>query len=384
MTNLTYSKHSLSEEDIRSVEQSLRGESIVHGPTIKEFEESIAKYCGSKYAVVFSSGTSAKMASFFAANLNSADWVTSSPNIFITTAAAAIQAGSRLRLVDIDRQTGAMDLNRLKEKLKVQTTRGRPFILPFHFAGLPTDVEAIDQMICNPETVVIEDASHAFGSCYSNGNKIGCCAFSQMTIFSFDCTKLITTGEGGAVTTNDESLYQRLQLYRDNGIAKNAAGSPESWHYKCQAITGNFNITSFQAALGLSQMKRIDELISKRQQLMKQYRKNLIDLPHLLLFTDRFDHYAAHQRCVVQIDFPAYQTKREIVMAALKAEGIDAKVHYVPLYHQPILGHCIDWDELFPQNDLYYAQTLTLPLYHDLIEAEVDKICETLKLTLRK
>lgn len=380
-SNLSCSKHSISEEDIRSVEQSLREELIVHSPVVKAFEEAVAEYCGSKYAVVFSSGTSAKMASFFAAKLAPADWIISSPNTFITTAAAAIQAGSRLRLVDIDRQTGTMDLALLKEKLKEQATRGRPFILPFHFAGLPADVQAIDQMICNPDAIVIEDASHAFGSSYPNGHKIGCCEFSQMTFFSFDCTRLITTGEGGAVTTNDESLYQRLQLYRNNGISKKG-GSSEPWHYECQAITGDFNPTSFQAALGLSQLKRIDQLIAKRQLLVKRYQKNLKDLPHLSLLTDLFDSEAAHQRFVVQIDFPAFKTTREKVMTALQAKGIGTEVHYVPLYHQRILGHCIDWDETFPQNDLYYAQTLTLPLYHDLMEEEIDKVCETLKFVL--
>lgn len=380
---LPFTKHSITENDIQAVTKSLTEEILSGGPIVEKLEDRLAYHCGARYAVAFSSGTAAKLASFFAAELTGSDWIITSPNTCLLTVGPAIQMKNRILLVDTDPQTGNMDLNLLKNKLKTQTTRGRPFILACHFAGMPLEMQSLDHLICHPETVVIEDASYAFGSCYSDGLKVGSCAYSQMTVFSFQAGKMITTGEGGMVTTNDYQLYKRLKLYRNNGIDPAQLKKPvEPWFHEYQAITGNYTLTEFQAALGLSQFKRLNELIKRRIELMYRYRQGLRDLPHTSFCSEEFDAHTAWQLCVIQIDFEALKKDKLSVMKKLKDKGISTKVHYCPLYQQPLVGPLLNWEEEYPQNDLYYARTLSLPFYHDLKEEEIDYICRELRYVL--
>lgn len=377
-------KHTLLEEDIQAVSDSLREERITEGPVVETFEKAMADYCGVNYTVAFSSGTAAKMAAYFAAELSSFDWIICSPNTLVATIGAIVQKECRLHLIDIDRQTGNLDLHQLKDKLKLKSTRGRPFIVVNHFGGLTVDMQAVERMICHEDTIVIEDASLGLGSRYPDGKKVGCCACSQMTTFSFHPDRLITTGEGGMVATNDRNLYERLKLFRRNGVVRNGVlkQPPESWYYEFQAITGNFHMTGMQAALGCSQLKRIDQLVQKRKQLIHYYRERLGNLPHLTLFTDAFDDSIAFQLFVVQIDFAALQKSRQAVMQAMKEKGIGTDVHYIPLYYQPVFKYNLQMEQDLPEMELYYAQTLSLPLYHDLKEEDIDRICRTLKSVL--
>ncbi|WP_068468999.1 DegT/DnrJ/EryC1/StrS family aminotransferase [Candidatus Protochlamydia phocaeensis] len=387
---LPYAKQSIQPEDIQAVAAALKEDFITRGPPVQAFEEAIAAYCGVRYAVAFTSGTAALMAAYFAAKLTPADRVFSTPNTFIATVGMPIQMGICPHFIDIDRKTGNLDLNLLGKLLKAPSTRGRPVIVPVHFAGLAMDMRALDHLICDPEAVVIEDAAHALGSFYPTGEKVGSCAFSQMTIFSFHPAKTLTTGEGGMVTTNDEGLYHRLLLYRDNGIERyppylQQAASPG--YYEVQAITGNFHFTSFQAALGLSQFKRLDDFIDKRRRLVRRYRINLKDSPGIGLLTEANEAQTAFHLFVVQIDFESYGLSREWVIDALKKKGIGVQVHYIPLYHHPVMSRFYqdqEWKDVFPETEKYYAQTLSLPLYFDLSEEEVDYVCQSLFAVLGK
>jgi UDP-4-amino-4,6-dideoxy-L-N-acetyl-beta-L-altrosamine transaminase len=192
----------------------------------------------------------------------------------------------------------------------------------------------------------------------------------------------LTTGEGGMVTTRDPELYHRLQLFRNNGIERSAPylKEPEApGYYEVHAITGNFNFTSFQAALGLSQLKKLDGFIAKRRKLVNFYRKHLAQIPHLTLFTDEHDAYSAFHLFVVQIDFEACQTTREKVMQALYEKGIGTQVHYIPLYHHPVFRRDVSQEKLkYPNMELYYQQALSLPLYADLTESDVKRVCKEL------
>lgn len=379
---LPYAKQSIQEEDIQAVAKSLKEEWITRGPLVQHFEEAIALYCQVPYAVAFNSGTAALMAAYFAARLTTSDCVISTPNTFIATVGAPLSLGIRPRWVDINRSTGSFDLDQLTHHFDFQSSRGRLFIVPVHFSGLALDMAQLDQYIKHPDAIVIEDAAHALGSFYPSGQKVGSCAFSHMTIFSFHPAKILTTGEGGIVTTHDPELFHRLQLFRNNGIERSAPyliQPANAGYYEVHAITGNFNFTSFQAALGLSQLRRIDDFIAKRGQLVKQYRHRLREIPNLTLFTNKQDSHTAFHLFVVQIDFKAYRISREEIMQALNEKGIGSQVHYIPLYHHPIFHSDLETEKLkYPNTEIYYQQALSLPLYVDLNESDVNRICDEL------
>lgn len=379
---LPYAKQSIEQSDIQAVTEALKEELVTRGPPVHLFEQSMADYCQVPYAVAFNSGTSALMAAYFAAGLSSFDRVVSTPNTFIATVGVPIQKGIRPYFVDIDCSTGNLDLSQIREGLNFQSTRGRLVIVPMHFSGLALDMAKLDRQLVHPNAVVIEDAAHALGSAYPTGQKVGSCAFSDMTIFSFHPAKILTTGEGGMVTTRNPEFYHRLQLFRDNGIERRLpylTKAPSNSYYEVHAITGNFHLTSFQAALGLSQLKRLDDFIVKRRKLVKRYRKHLQSIPSLTLFTDRQDSFTAFHLFVVQIDFKSYSITKEELMQQLKNKGIGSQVHYIPLYYHPVLRQEESEEQLnYPQTEKYYREALSLPLYFDLSESDVDRICDEL------
>lgn len=379
---LPYAKQSIDEDDLTAVAAALKSDFITRGPEVHKFEEAVAAYCDVPYAVAFNNGTAALMASYFAARLSPFDRVISSPNTFIATVGAPLQMGIHPHWVDIDRSTGNLNLDELSEALNFQSTRGRPIVVPVHFAGTAVDMAKLERRISHSEAVIIEDAAHALGSSYPTGEKVGSCAYSQLTIFSFHPAKTLTTGEGGMVTTRDPELYHRLQLFRNNGIERvppylSRPSAP--WYYEVQAVTGNYNFTSFQAALGLSQLKRLDRFVAKRRELVKHYRKLLNKVSDLTLFSDQQIDQTANHLFVVQIDYQAYKTTREKVMQKLLDKGIGTQVHYIPLYYHPA-SKCDEWSEKLkcPETEKYYQQALSLPLYYDLTEGDVDRICKEL------
>ena len=387
---LPYARQCVDEADIQSVATALRGEIITRGSHVEAFEKAISHYCRSKYAVAFSNGTTALMATYFAAEVTSYDRVISTPNSFIATVLPAIQLGIYPHFIDIDRSTGSFDLELLKQGLDFKSTRGKLVVLPVHFSGIAMDMQALYRTLYRcPEVVVIEDAAHALGSSYPTGEKVGSCVRSDMTIFSFHPAKTITTGEGGMVTTNDANLYHRLQLFRNNGIEREAhylEGIANPGYYEVKSVTGNFHLTDFQAALGLSQLSKIDLFIKKRRKLVKLYRELLKDVPGILLLTDRSDRHTAFHLFVVQIDCAYYSITRETLMKQLEERNIGTQVHYIPLYRHPVLT-CkkqADRKDYFPCMEDYYAQALSLPLYYELTEKDVRRICSELKNCLKR
>lgn len=380
---LSYGKPSINADDIREVTKALESTSLTRGPKVQEFEDAIARYCGVKHAIAFSSGTAGLMATCHAANMGPHDRFITTPNTFVATVGAGISCKSTPVFVDIDLDTGNLNLEQVHDNLNNPSTRGKDVVIPVHFSGIAVDMQRIQKMITKPDTIVIEDAAHALGSCYSDGKKVGSCEYSDMTMFSFHPVKNITTGEGGMVTTNNDALSHRLKRFRNNGIERDAnylEGPSAPWYYEVQEITGNYNFTDIQAALGLSQLQRLDTMVSKRRALVAAYREMLKDVPHIRLFTDQFDSHTAFHLFVVQIDFQKLRTNRSDLMIKLMDAGIGTQLHYIPVYRHPFFTRKHgDIHEYFPHMERYYSEALSLPLFYDMDEEDVKNVVYNLK-----
>ena len=381
-----YAKQAITSEDIQAMEAVFRGEIITRGPQVAEFEAAVASYVGASYAVAFNSGSSALRAAAFAAETKGGDrWITT-PNSFVATAVAGAAAGAVPVFVDIDGETGNLNLEQLQYNLEQKPSRGRNIVVPVHYAGIPVNMKTIDASIRDTDTILIEDGAAALGSTYDGERRVGCCEWSHMTVFSFHPAKLLTTGEGGLVTTNDPHLDYRLRLYRNNGIVREPdrlSENPGPWYYEVVEMTGNYNVTDFQAALGLSQLSRIHNTIRERQQVIAWYRKYLEGVAHVKLLPALKDSRVSPHLAVVLIDFEEYRKERSLVMTQLRDNGIGSQVHYIPIYRHPafqqVSGILSDY---FPASEHFYARTLSLPLYNGLKEEEVKRVCQTLSAVL--
>lgn len=380
---LPYAQQFIFPEDIQEVSQTLSSQVITRGPNVEAFEQALASYCGAKYGVAFTNCTAGLMAAYHAAKIGPNDRFITTPNTFVASAGAGIQHQATPIFLDIDRNTGNLDLEQLAFNINQPNSRGKTAVVPVHFAGIPVDMQAIEKMIHHPDTVVIEDAAHALGSHYRNGKKVGCCEWSDMTVFSFHPAKTITTGEGGMVMTNNENLYHELQLFRNNGIERDPRhlyGEAAPWYYEVMDLTGNFNFTEIQAALGLSQLKHLNQFVAKRQTLMQAYQQKMTSIENIRLLTPEEDLHISYHLCVVQIDFSAYKTTRTNVMIALKERGIGTQLHYIPVYRHPFFTkNSGDISSYFPEMETYYAQALSLPLFYAMTEEDVDRVVTSLK-----
>jgi dTDP-4-amino-4,6-dideoxygalactose transaminase len=384
---IPYARQSIDSSDIASVTAALSSDLITRGHQVQTFEKGFAEYCGAKYAVAFNSGTSALAAACYAANVGPFDRLITTPNSFIASVGAGIKFGATPIFVDIDSKTANVNIDQMAYNANTKVSRGRPILIPVHFAGVPVDIQKLDQLISNPQTLIIEDASHALGShYYPQGPKVGSCAWSSMTTFSFHPAKTITTGEGGMVTTNEEELYRLLKLYRNNGIERDPNYLEKQnlpWYYEVKSITDNHNFTEFQAALGLSQLNRLDQFVSRRLELMEAYRERLSGWENVSLLTPNFDSSIAFHLCAVKINFRSLKRTRLDVMNKMLSHQIGTQVHYIPLYSHPcFLEKYGDVHEYFPKMEEYYSKALSLPLYYDLTIDNIDFVLDSLKRSL--
>lgn len=385
---LPYAHQSINEADIEEVAMVMRNPIISRGPKVEEFERAVADFCGAEYAIAFNSGSTALNAAYQAIDANQHDKIFTSANTYVATVSGGVQRGATPVFTDIDLGTGNLQLQQLEFNLNQPSSRGRDIIVPVHFAGIAVDMAKLDQLIKKESTVVIEDAAHAFGSHYPTGEKVGSCCYSQMTVFSFHPAKTITTGEGGIVTTNDPVLFRRLRQVRNNGI--DLISDPNSrkkspWMYEVNELSSNYNFTEIQAALGLSQLRRIHEFENKRRHLIQLYRESFRGEKGIKMFTAEYDPHTLFHISVLMIDFDAFGLSKSEVMLKLEANGIGSQVHYIPLYKHPFfMKNHPDLSQYFPNTELYYSQALTIPLFYDLTISDAHRVVSTLKSILRK
>lgn len=371
---IPYGKQSISKEDINAVVKILKSEYLTQGPTIEEFEHTLTDYVGVKYAVVFNSGTAALHAAYFAVGLNKGDEFITSPMTFAATANAGLYLGAKPVFVDIEEGTGNID-PQLVESLLTKKTK---LIAPVHYAGFPVDLIKIQNIARKHNLFVIEDASHALGAIYHK-TKIGSCTYSDITTFSFHPVKHITTGEGGAATTNDKKLYEKMIMFRTHGITKeksNLINQQEGeWYHEMQMLGFNYRMTDFQAALGLSQLHRLNSFLKRRREIAVIYDKAFTDNLYFDVIEELKDLQSAYHLYPILLKNPK---KKKIIFETLRKKGIGVQVHYIPVYFHPYYQSIGYKKGLCPKAELFYQKEISIPMYPNLNKKDIKYVVNTI------
>ena len=383
MAMIPYGRQDISEADIQAVVDVLRSDFLTQGPAVPAFEKSITDYCGAKHAVAVNSATSALHIACLALGVGKGDVVWTSPITFVASANCALYCGADVDFVDIDPRTYNLSTERLAEKLAQAEKSGRlpKVVIPVHLCGQPCDMAGIHALSQRYGFKIIEDASHAIGGKYK-GEPIGNCRYSDITVFSFHPVKIITTGEGGMALTNNENLAKRMQLLRSHGITREAGEmthAPDGpWYYQQIELGFNYRMTDIQAALGLSQMSRLDEFVAKRHAIAKRYEQLLADLPVITPWQHP-DGYSGLHLYVIRLKLAEIGKTHRQVFEALRAAGIGVNLHYIPVYRQPYYEDMGFKAGLCPEAERYYLEAISLPMYPNLTEAQQDKVIESLR-----
>lgn len=368
---IPYGRQWIDEDDERAVLTSLRSEFLTQGPDADRFEAELAGFVGARFAVAVSSATAGLHLTMAALNLEGGDGITT-PITFVATANAMAYVGLRPVFADIDPET----LNLSPAAARAALTKQTRLIAPVHFAGRPADMAAFRDMAGDTGVRVVEDAAHAIGSEYAGG-KIGDCRYSDATVFSFHPVKTMTTGEGGAVTTNDSELHARLVMLRSHGITREPdrlAEQPGIWWYEQQLLGFNYRMTEIQAALGSSQLRKLDRFIDRRLAIVDRYQAAFADLGWLKRPQPRGQDRIGFHLFVAQFDFQRIGRTRVEVMAELAAQGVGSQVHYIPVPHQPWYRQTYGEPTALPAADRYYDQALSLPLFPAMTDEEVERV----------
>jgi len=390
---MPYGHQWLDDSDIEEVIKVLKSDWLTQGPKVKEFESALAHYCGAKYAVAFSSGTAALHGAYFVAGISKGDEIITSPITFAATSNAALFLGAKPVFSEIEEETANIDVNLIREKITQKTKA----IVPVHFAGQPVDMDELLAIAKKDGLFVIEDACHALGSTYKR-RKVG--SLSDLTVFSFHPVKNITTGEGGAVLTNQEDLYEKLMMFRHHGITKNPEKfvnnesafshhasrlTPRAnpWYYEMHYLGSNYRLTDFQCALGLSQLKKLDDFVTKRREIVNQYNQAFKEVEEIEPLTEKPDRFSAWHIYVIKLRLEKLKKTRREIFDYLRNKGIGVQVHYLPVYWHPYYQRLGYRNGLCPTAEDYYERAITLPLYPSISDSEIRWVIDTFKESIR-
>lgn len=380
-----YGKQTIDENDINAVVEVLKSDFLTQGPAIEKFEKYVADYCGAKYAVAVTNATSALHIACLAAGLGKGDTLWTSPITFTASANCGRYCGADVDFVDIDNNTYNMSVEELEAKLTKAEVLPK-VLVPVHLAGQSCDMEKIHVLAKKFNITVIEDASHAIGADYKD-TKVGCCKYSDMTVFSFHPVKIVTTGEGGMVLTNNKDLYDKLVLYRSHGITRapelmtKEADGP--WYYQQIDLGFNYRMTDMQAALGYSQMHKVDEFVARRRELAARYNELLKDLDMLKLPYQDDNTASSWHLYIVRVDFSKINKNKKQIFTEMKDKGVCLNLHYIPVHTQPYYEKLGFKQGDFPVSEKYYEEAFTLPLYYSLTNEQQDYIIEAFKEVLK-
>lgn len=380
--SIPYGRQDISEEDIAEVVAVLRSDWLTQGPSIDRFEKAMADYCGAGHAVTVCNATAALHIACLALGFGPGDLLWTSPNTFVASSNCGLYCGGDVDFVDIDPHTGNMSVEALRLKLEKAKQAGRlpKIIIPVHFAGLSCDMRAIAALAKPLGIAIIEDASHAVGGKY-RGRPVGSCEYSDITVLSFHPVKIITTGEGGMALTNDSTVHARLSRLRSHGITRDPAAmtgaSEGGWYYQQIELGFNYRITDIQAALGASQLKRLDEFVAARNRLADRYDALLSGLP--LELPPRSEGTLSAFHLYVVLVEESSGLGRAKTFDALRAAGIMVNVHYIPVPAQPHYRKLGFRSGDFPMAEKRYLRSISLPMYSSLTEADQDAVVGALK-----
>ncbi len=374
MKNIPYGHQYIDDEDIKEVTNVLQSDWITQGSKIEEFEKAISKFTGAKYTIAVSSGTAALHLAAIAADIKNKDEVITSPITFVASANCVLYCGGKPVFADIENKIPNIDPNQISKKITKKTKA----IIPVDYSGHPCDLKEIYEIAENKNLTVIEDASHALGAEYK-GTKIGSCQYSDIGVFSFHPVKHITTGEGGAILTNDEELYEKLTMLRAHGITKEKNKLEKNdgpWYYEQQLLGYNYRITDFQCALGISQLKKLYKFIKKRREIVDIYNKELKNLDSIELPFEKEYVKSSWHLYYIQIK---NHNKRRDIFEKLRKNNIRCQVHYMPVYLQPYYQKIGYSKDLCPRAEEFYKKVISIPIYPTMKASEIEYVIKTLK-----
>jgi UDP-4-amino-4,6-dideoxy-N-acetyl-beta-L-altrosamine transaminase len=383
MRQIPYGRQDITEEDITAVGAVLRSDWLTQGPAVPAFENAVSKHCGAQHAVAVNSGTSALHVACLALGVGPGDWVWTSAITFVASANCALYCGARVDLVDIDPRTYNLSVESLTRKLDHAEKTGTlpKVVIPVHLCGQPCDMAHIRALSKRYRFKIIEDASHAIGARYRD-EPVGNGRYSDIAVLSFHPVKIITTAEGGMTLTNDAGLAKRMQVLRTHGITrdpKDMTRSPDGpWYYEQIELGLNYRMTDVQAALGSSQIGRLQEFVAMRNRIALRYDELLEGLP-LVTPWQHADGYSARHLYVVRLKRDAIKKSHRQVFEELRAAGVGVNLHYIPVYRQPFYERMGFKRADFPEAERYYGEAMTLPLYPGLTEADQQYVIDKLR-----